>query len=214
MSISDLRQSYDDAPRFDLHDLEPDPVEQFHKWFRQAVEADIKEPNAMTLASVDPAGDPDARIVLLKEVDERGFTFYTNYTSAKAMQIAQHPRVTLVFYWDVLYRSVRVRGPITKVGRDEAQAYWNTRPRASQLGAIASPQSAELTDRTQLEEAFGKAAEQLGNLDAIPLPDHWGGYRVAHEEIEFWQGQRSRLHDRLVYVKREDGGWRVKRLAP
>jgi pyridoxamine 5'-phosphate oxidase len=214
MSISDLRQSYDNAPRFDLHDLEPDPVEQFHKWFKEAVDADIMEPNAMTLATVRPDGSPDARMVLLKDADERGFTFYTNYASAKAQQIAHDPRVTLVFYWDRLYRSVRIRGSITKVDREEAKQYWETRPRASQLGAIASHQSTELADRTELEESFGKAAEEFGNLEAIPLPAEWGGYRIAHEEIEFWQGQRSRLHDRLVYVKRDDGGWRVKRLAP
>ena len=214
MSISDLRQSYDDAPRFDLHDLEPCPIEQFHKWFAVAGRADIKEPNAMTLATVDALGRPDARIVLLKDVDERGFTFFTSYISAKAEQLAQSPNVTLVFYWDVLFRQVRIRGTVQKVSREESQAYWSTRPRGSQLGAIASHQSAEFASRTALEEAYGKAAEQYAQTQIIPLPDTWGGYRVAHESIEFWQGQPSRLHDRLVYTPRDDGGWKVKRVGP
>jgi len=214
MSISDLRQPYDNAPRFDVHDAEPSPVEQFHKWFREAVQADIKEPNAMTLATVDAAGRPDARIVLLKDVDERGFTFYTNYDSAKADQMAGHADVALVFYWDVLFRQVRIRGTVTKVGRDEAQQYWSTRPLGSQLGAIASHQSAALTSRIELEEAYGKVAEQYAQTQVIPLPDGWGGYRVAHESIEFWQGQPSRLHDRLHYTKRDDNGWKIGRLSP
>lgn len=214
MSISDLRQPYDNAPRFDVHDAEPCPVEQFHKWFKEAIDADIKEPNAMTLATVDADGKPDARIVLLKDVDEQGFTFYTNYGSAKANQMAKHADVSLVFYWDVIFRQVRIRGKVDKVGRDEAQQYWSTRPRGSQLGAIASQQSAELISRIELEEAYGKVAEQYAQTQVIPLPDGWGGYRVAHETIEFWQGQPSRLHDRLLYVKRDDSGWKIKRLSP
>lgn len=214
MSISDLRQPYDNAPRLDVRDLEPDPVEQFHKWFKDAVRADIKEPNAMTLATVDGEGRPDARIVLLKDADERGFTFYTNYRSAKAKQLAERADVALVFYWDVLFRQVRIRGTVEKVSREESQAYWSTRPRGSQLGAIASNQSHELTDRIELEEAYGKAAERYAQTQVIPLFDGWGGYRVVHESIEFWQGQPSRLHDRLVYTPRDDGGWKVKRLSP
>ena len=214
MSISDLRQGYDDAPRFDVHDLEPDPADQFHRWFKDAVEAQIMEPNAMTLASVDALGWPDARVVLLKDADEQGFTFYTNYLSAKAEQIDNCAQVCLVFYWDVLFRQVRIRGTIAKVGRDEAQAYWDTRPRASQLGAIASHQSQTLDSRTVLEENFAKAAEQYRQAQVIPLPDDWGGYRVTPETVEFWQGQPSRLHDRFVYVRREDGGWKTQRLAP
>ncbi|MFI4860880.1 MAG: pyridoxamine 5'-phosphate oxidase [Phycisphaerales bacterium JB063] len=214
MSISDLRQSYDDAPRFDVADLADDPVAQFHAWFADARDADIKEPNAMTLATVDHAGRPDARIVLLKDADARGFTFYTNYDSAKARQMASRADVSLVFYWDVLFRQVRIRGTVSKVGRDESLAYWATRPRGSRLGAIASQQSSALADRAALETAYADTAERYAGTDDIPLPDGWGGYRVAHDSIEFWQGQPSRLHDRLVYAKRDDGGWTIKRLAP
>ena len=213
MSISDLRQSYDNVPPFDVGDLADDPLDQFHAWFKQAVDANIMEPNAMTLATVDADGRPDARIVLLKDADARGFTFYTNYHSAKAGQIADHAEVALVFYWDKLFRQVRIRGPIKKVDREESAAYWQTRPRKSQLGAIASDQSAELNNREELEEAFEQAGQRFGGEDAIPLPDDWGGYRVVPSVIEFWQGQRSRLHDRLVYV-RDAEGWQVKRLAP
>ena len=213
MSISDLRQSYENAPRLSRADLADDPVDQFRAWFDQAVSAKIMEPNAMTLATVDADGRPDARVVLLKDADARGFTFYTNYQSAKAKQVAEHGEVALVFYWDVLFRQVRIRGPITKVDRDEALAYWKTRPRASQLGALASEQSAELKDRAQLEAVFAELAERYNNDEPIPLPDDWGGYRVVPSTIEFWQGQRSRLHDRLVYV-RDAEGWQVKRLAP
>lgn len=213
MSISDLRQSYDDAPSFDVGDLADSPFHQFHAWFKQAVDADIMEPNAMTLATVDYDGRPDARIVLLKDADDRGFTFYTNYDSAKARQIGAHNEVTLVFYWDKLFRQVRIRGPIVKVDRKEAEAYWQTRPIKSQLGAIASNQSRTLDNRQQLEDAFQAALDKHGLEGPIPLPNDWGGYRVIPSTIEFWQGQRSRLHDRLVYV-RDAEGWQVKRLAP
>lgn len=213
MSISDFRQSYDNAPSFDVGDLADSPFDQFHAWFKQAVEAKVMEPNAMTLATVDSTGSPDARMVLLKDADERGFTFYTNTASAKARQIHHHNAVTLVFYWDVIFRQVRIRGPIKKVDRAEADAYWQTRPRKSQLGAIASSQSETIKDRTVLEDAFEAAAKKFGDDQPIPLPGDWGGYRVVPASIEFWQGQRSRLHDRLVYV-RDAEGWQVKRLAP
>lgn len=213
MSISDLRQSYDNAPSFDVGDLEDSPFNQFHKWFKEAVDADIMEPNAMTLATIDIDGRPDARMVLLKDADERGFTFYTNYESAKARQLGSHAEATLVFYWDKLYRQVRIRGAVTKVGRDEAEAYWQTRPVKSQLGAIASNQSRTIKDRQQLEDAFKAALDEHGLDNPIPLPNDWGGYRVIPSAIEFWQGQQSRLHDRLVYM-RDAEGWQVKRLAP
>ena len=213
MSISDLRQSYDDAQPLDIGDCADDSCDQFHAWFKEAIDANIKEPNAMTLATVDADGRPDARIVLLKDADPRGFTFYTNYASAKARQIERQQEVAIVFYWDALYRQVRIRGPITKTSRDEAQAYWQTRPRASQMGAIASPQSFELKDREELETAYQHVGQRFKHDAPIPLPGNWGGYRVVPKSIEFWQGQQSRLHDRLVYV-RDAEGWQVKRLAP
>lgn len=213
MSISDLRQSYDDAPAFDVGDLADCPFAQFQTWFKAAVDADIMEPNAMTLATVDYDGRPDARMVLLKDADECGFTFYTNYESAKARQLGAHSEATLVFYWDKLFRQVRIRGAVTKVGRKDAEAYWQTRPVKSQLGAIASNQSETIKDRAQLEAAFKAALDEHGLDNPIPLPNDWGGYRVIPSAIEFWQGQQSRLHDRLVYV-RDAEGWQVKRLAP
>lgn len=213
MSISDLRHSYDNAPSFDVGDLADSPLDQFHQWFKEAIDADIMEPNAMTLATVDADGRPDARIVLLKDADERGFTFYTNYDSAKARQFQAHPEATLVFYWDKLFRQVRIRGAVTKVDRSDAQAYWQTRPVKSQLGAIASSQSRTIKDRAQLEAAFQAALDEHGLDNPIALPNDWGGYRVIPSTIEFWQGQPSRLHDRLVYV-RDAEGWQVKRLAP
>ena len=213
MSISDLRHSYDNAPSFDISDLADSPVDQFHQWFKEAIDADIMEPNAMTLATVDVDGRPDARMVLLKDADERGFTFYTNYESAKARQLGAHSEATLVFYWDKLFRQVRIRGAVTKVARTEAEAYWQTRPIKSQLGALASSQSRTIKDRQQLEDAFKAELDKHGLDGPIPLPNDCGGYRVIPSTIEFWQGQQSRLHDRLVYV-RDAEGWQVKRLAP
>ncbi len=212
-AISDLRQSYADAPPLLESALPADPLALFHQWLAEAIKAQILEPNAMTLATVDSQGNPDARIVLLKDADSRGLTFFTNYASAKGLALAAHPQAALVFYWDVMFRQVRVRGAVEKVSREESLAYWRTRPRGSRLGALASRQSGLLAGRATLEQAFAAQEAQFQGQDDIPLPDHWGGYRVIPQAFEFWQGQTSRLHDRLCFARAENA-WQVRRLAP
>lgn len=194
--------------------LDPDPLLQFDRWFREALAApEILEANAMTLATTDAAGQPHARIVLLKDRDARGFRFFTNYESDKGREIAASPRVALLFHWQPLERQVRVEGTAEKVSREESDAYFQSRPLASRLGAWASAQSAVLPDRAALEARYA----ELDNIYAegcVPLPPHWGGYVVRPERLEFWQGRRSRLHDRFRYTREVDGRWRLERLAP
>lgn len=212
-SISDLRQSYSDTPPLLESESPSDPFALFHEWLQAAIKAQILEPNAMTLATVRADGAPEARIVLLKDADAKGFTFFTNYESAKGAALAGDPRAALVFYWDRMFRQVRISGSVEKVTREESLAYWRTRPRGSRLGARASCQSARLDGRRSLETAFAAEEARFTGQEEIPLPDNWGGYRMVPETIEFWQGQASRLHDRLHYAK-QAGGWRIERLAP
>ena len=189
-----------------------DPLALFRRWLDDAVAAGLDEPNAMTLATLGEDGAPDARIVLLKGFDERGFAFYSNFGSAKGRQLAAAPHAALVFHWSEHERQVRIRGAVGLVDRAETDEYFATRPRASQIGAWASEQSAFLPDRAALEAGFRAAEERFGAAP-IPAPPHWGGYRVAPATVEFWQGRRSRLHDRLRFA-RGAGGWRRERLAP
>jgi pyridoxamine 5'-phosphate oxidase len=212
MSLADLRKDYTLAGLAEK-DLARDPFRQFEKWFQEAEAAKLAEPNAMTLATASPDGRPSARTVLLKGLDGRGFVFYSNYESRKGRELALNARVALVFPWIALERQVLIEGTVTKVAREESAAYFHSRPRASQLGAWVAQQSSVIPARATLEEAM-KALEKKHAGAEIPLPPNWGGYRVAPETIEFWQGRRSRLHDRLRYRRDQEGGWLVERLSP
>ena len=211
MSIADLRQNYT-MKRLEPSDLNSDPIEQFRTWLDEAIEAELLEPNAMALATVNGRGQPSARVVLLKGLDERGFVFYSNYESSKARDMTENSNVALVFNWLGLERQVRIRGEVEKVSREGSLTYFKSRPHASQLGAWASHQSRVIEGREVLEE---RLAELQGEYEEgeVPLPEFWGGYVVRPHEVEFWQGRPSRLHDRFLYSL--DGGtWKIERLSP
>lgn len=212
MSLADLRKDYSLSGLLEK-DLARDPFRQFDKWFQEAEAAKLTEPNAMTLATATRDGRPSARTVLLKGVDGRGFVFYTNYESRKGRDLAENPRASLLFPWIALERQVIVEGALAKITREESAAYFHSRPRASQLGAWVSQQSAVITGRSVLEDAM-KALDKKYAGAEVPLPPAWGGYRLAPETVEFWQGRRSRLHDRLRYRREAAGAWTVERLAP
>lgn len=212
--IADLRQDYL-LQSLDITDVAIDPIAQFKKWFDEALNAQILEPNAMSLATVSVEGKPSVRIVLLKDVDTEGFTFYTNYDSKKGIDINQNPNVALCFNWLDLQRQVRIEGIATKVPAATSAAYFHSRPKGSQIGAWASPQSKVVADRDFLEKNYAALATQYADTEGgIPLPPHWGGFSVAPQLIEFWQGRSSRLHDRICYQKMLDGSWQLSRLAP
>jgi pyridoxamine 5'-phosphate oxidase len=194
-------------------DLDPDPLTQFRAWFEDAAAAGLRVPEAVALATATPGGRPSVRMVLLKGADDRGFAFYTNYESRKAGELEANPRAALLFHWDPLGRQVRIEGPVERVGADEAAAYFATRPRPSRLAAWASPQSEPLRSRSELEDAVHRVAERFEAGD-VPLPPHWGGYRLAPERYEFWQHREDRLHDRIRYEPDGRGGWTRVRLAP
>lgn len=193
-------------------DLHPDPIKQFERWFVASLAANVPEPNAMTLATVGPHGVPSARIVLLKAYDERGFVFFTNYESRKGRELAENPNVALVLFWPTLERQVRVVGVASSTSREESEEYFHSRPRGSQLGAWASPQSQVLSTREELERRVDELALQYAD-GIVPLPPSWGGYRVAPHEIEFWQARPNRLHDRFRY-RLDHGLWVKERLSP
>lgn len=208
--LASLRSEYTRA-RLDVGDLPADPIEAFKRWFDEASRAEVPEPSAMTLATVGSDGTPSARIVLLKGLDQRGFTFFTDFRSRKGHDLESHPRATLLFYWKELERQVRITGDVATLPDAEADAYYRTRPLGSRIGAWASHQSAVIPDRIWLEKKVAEAEARFG--DDPPLPPHWGGFRVEPEEFEFWQGRESRLHDRLRY-RPDDTGWVVERLSP
>jgi pyridoxamine 5'-phosphate oxidase len=215
MSISDLRREYE-GESLDERDAAHDPIEQFQRWFTYALEGGRGggEVNAMTVATCDGKGIPGARTVLLKEFDERGFVFFTNYASRKARELAANPRASLLFYWSPINRQVRIDGSVEKISRDETRAYFITRPRESQLSAWASPQSEVVESRAALEARFEEVAARFANVPVIEPPENWGGYRVIPQVIEFWQGRPARFHDRLRYTKQRNGSWTIERLAP
>jgi pyridoxamine 5'-phosphate oxidase len=209
-SLAHLRKDYA-LKTLDEKDVDRDPLKQFGVWMVEAIHAQIPEPTAMTLSTVDERGRPAGRIVLLKGVDPRGFVFYTNYESRKGRDLAAHPAAALTFLWKELERQVRIEGTVERVTQDESTAYYDSRPLGSRIGAWASPQSEPIESRAWLEERWASYTDRYGELP--PRPPHWGGYRVLPDHLEFWQGRMSRLHDRVAYT-REAGGWRIQRLAP
>jgi len=211
MDIADLRREYIYAgPSRD--DLDPDPVVQFERWFREATAADLYTPNALSLATVGEDGMPSLRTVLLKAFDHKGFVFYTNYGSRKAREIEANPKAAMLFHWLELDRQVKIQGHVSRVSTAESLRYFTSRPRGSQIGAWCSQQSSPVGSRTLLEQAFNSMRRKFGE-GAIPLPDFWGGYRVEPVRIEFWQGRENRLHDRFEY-QRDGDDWVIQRLAP
>ena len=210
-SLSDLRKEYTRAG-LDESDAAADPIEQFRRWFEEALAANLHEPNAMTLATASSDGRPSARVVLLKGFDARGFVFYTNYEGRKGRELEENTRAALVFYWSELERQVRIEGSVSRVPEEEADAYYASRPRGSRLGAWASEQSRAVEGRAVLERRLSELEDKYEGRE-IPRPPFWGGYRVEPVTIEFWQGRENRLHDRLVY-RRSGDRWGRERLQP
>lgn len=210
-SLQTIRNNYTYSA-LNEKDVDSNPIQQFIKWFNEALALKVLEPTGMTLATVNPEGKPSTRIVLLKGVDERGFTFYTNYTSQKGSEIQHNNQVSLLFFWPELERQIRIEGIAKKLSKEESEKYFHSRPRASQIGAVASPQSKVINNREVLNNR-NKDLEIEFNEKEIPMPTYWGGYLITPQQIEFWQGGSGRLHDRLQYVK-EDEDWKITRLAP
>ncbi|MES2296456.1 MAG: pyridoxamine 5'-phosphate oxidase [Pseudomonadota bacterium] len=209
--LAQLRTDYGQASLSEA-DVAHDPYSQFSKWFEEALAAQVAEPNAMGLSTVDAHGKPSSRIVLIKQFDSRGFTWYTNYHSDKGRQLASNPHAALLFFWSELERQIRIEGKVELTSPEESDKYFHSRPLKSRLAAMASQQSEPVADRAALEGKYDAVASQFG--DAPPRPDHWGGYRLVPERIEFWQGRRSRFHDRIVYLLQDDGSWMRQRLQP
>lgn len=203
----------------DEREARADPFEQFAAWYAEAQAAHLPEPDAMTLATSTPDGRPSARMVLLKGFDERGFVFFTNYESTKGRILQENPRAALIMFWAELHRQIRIEGTVERVSASESDAYFRLRPKGSRIAALASSQSAMLPSRELLDERVVELTRRYGPGDGVgdddvPRPPYWGGYRVAPTSIEFWQGRRDRLHDRLLYTRREDGSWEITRLFP
>ena len=212
-SIRDRRVQYETAG-LDVADLDADPIAQWQRWHDEALEAGVAEPNAMTLSTIGIDGTPDSRIVLVRGLDARGLVFYTNYDWAKSQQLDANPVASATFGWLDLHRQVRVRGPVERVSAEESDTYFSSRPRASQLGAWSSPQSDEIADRSVLDDLVAAAAERFVDVEVVPRPHNWGGWRLLPTEWEYWQGRPSRLHDRLSYRPVSGSTWDITRLAP
>jgi pyridoxamine 5'-phosphate oxidase len=212
MALTDIRREYMLAGLSE-GDLEPNALGQFQKWFQETLQAGVVEPNAAVLATADASGTPSARLILVKGIDDRGFSFFTNYESRKGRELAQNPKAALVFPWIELERQVCITGSISRLSREEAAAYFKVRPRGSRLSAWASKQSQVIRSRAELEERVKQLERQYPG-EEIPLPPNWGGYLLAPREIEFWQGRPNRLHDRLRYARQPDNTWRIERLSP
>ena len=211
MSIADLRKDYSHASLSEA-DVDPDPLRQFSTWFHQALDAGIPEANAMSVATVGDDGRPSSRILLIKDFDSDGFTWFTNYASRKGRELQAHPYAALLFHWVELERQVRIEGRVERLPDAQSDAYFQSRPLQSRLGALASAQSEPIADRLLLEQQFAEAEAEFG--DEPTRPAHWGGYRLVPDRVEFWQGRPSRLHDRILYTRQTDGAWRRERLQP
>jgi pyridoxamine 5'-phosphate oxidase len=207
-----IRKEYSQEPLVESA-METDPIRQFSTWWHEALKANIIEVNAMTLATSSADGMPSARTVLMKGFSEKGFTFFTNYNSFKGQQLSENPRASLLFFWKELERQVRITGVVEKVSSEESSAYFHSRPKPSQVGAVISPQSQVIESRQWLDEKYKQASEQFENT-TVERPAHWGGYLVTPVIIEFWQGRPGRLHDRIQYTLSDDGAWKIERLAP
>jgi len=210
--IAALRKSYS-RETLNETDVTADPFDQFTKWFQEALQSELPEPNAMTIATVADSGRPSARTVLLKGVDERGFVFFTNYESRKGKEINANPFGTILFCWLELERQIRIEGTIEKIDRKESLDYFISRPKESQIGAWASPQSQVIPNRLVLEKRQTEISEEYATVPTLPIPENWGGYRLVPDYFEFWQGRESRLHDRIFY-RLQDANWEIGRLAP
>jgi pyridoxamine 5'-phosphate oxidase len=211
-TLTDLRREY--ASRaLDEKDADQDPIRQFTIWFDEALKSQLLDVNAMTLATASAKGEPSARTVLLKGADEHGFVFYTNYDSAKGRDLAANPRASLLFFWAELERQVRINGAVAKTTAAESETYFHSRPIESQIGAAISDQSRPVSDRAYLEQRYAEFVSKYKDSQ-VPRPPNWGGYRLTPDAIEFWQGRKSRLHDRLLYTRQADGSWSRSRLAP
>jgi len=213
LNLENLREEYAER-RLDVSSADPDPIHQLKHWLEEALNAGLPEPNAMTLATCTKDGTPSARVVLLKGIEAGALHFYTNYESRKGREMAENPRVAAVFLWLGLHRQLRVEGRVERLPAEQSTKYFQSRPLGSQIGAAASLQSSVIPDRATLEAEFSRLEAVYKDGGPLPLPDYWGGYKIIPSRLEFWQGRRSRLHDRLQYTLTAEGLWRIERLAP